>query len=265
MDVIRDRRFWLLLGPSLVLIGLAVVVPDQAPLLAGGAVGWVLVDMAVLRGQTRMEYQSAIRSLRRGDYAQAICVMDGLIQAEPDTPEHYRFRANLYRLAGDWKRAEQDCEQIIRQMPGSADAYLGLAELYMQHGELDRAREYAQAALERDTRSAMIAYNLGWIEDRRGDAAAAAGYIDQSLAAGLPYSHYRLLARLWLARNYHRLGRDDEARQQLQLMRKQAKGVHDWRIIFESEQGTVLRDLFEEDVRVAQQLLTADATLEALD
>jgi predicted Zn-dependent protease len=257
MKFLKTNRFW----PGLVLLGLAILLPKQAAMLIGGAVGWMVFALVIWRNRVRMEYQTAIRHLRRGEYQQAIAIMDALINTEPDSSEHHRFRANLYRLAGDWNQAEQDCEWIIKHNPDSADAYMGLAEIVMQQGDYDRAQEYMLAALERDPGNWTITYNLGMIEDRRGDAEAAVKYLETTLASGIRHSHYKLLARLWLARNYHRLGRDTDAEKQLTLMGKQARGLRAWRLIFESEQGAVLRDLLEQDVQLAQELLEGKATL----
>lgn len=269
MKFLKSNRFW----PALVLLVLAILLPKQASMLIGGAMGWTVFALVFWRNRVRMEYQTAIRHMRRGEYQEAIRVMDTLVNAEPDSSEHRRFRANLYRLAGDWNRAEQDCEWIIERNPDSADAYMGLAEIVMQQGDYDRARGYMLAAQERDARDArdtrdagnwIIAYDLGMIEDRRGDAEAAVKYLEAAFASGIPHSHYRLLARLWLARNYHPLGRGEDADKQIALLSKETKGLREWRLIFESEQGAVLRDLLADDVRLAQELLEGKATLEVL-
>ncbi len=260
---LKSKRVWLTLAPALAFAVLASLLPAQGFLLVGAACGWVVAAQAIFRSRERMEYQNAIRHMRRGEYQQAIQIMDALIQAEPDSSEHHRFRANLYRLDGDLNRAKQDCEWIVRHNPESSYAYMGLAEIVMQQGDYDRAQEYMQAALERDAGNWMITYNLGLIEDRRGDAVAAVKYLETTFSSGIPHSHYKLLARLWLARNYHRLGHDEDASKQIMLLRKEKKGLRQWRLIFESEQGAVLRDLLEDDVQLAQQLIESKATLEA--
>jgi hypothetical protein len=47
------------------------------------------------------------------------------------------------------------------------------------------------------------------------------------------------------------------------LLRKEKKGLRQWQVILESEQGAVLRDLLDHDVQLAQQLVESQATLEA--
>jgi tetratricopeptide (TPR) repeat protein len=261
--MVRSRRMGLIAGSGLLLM-LAVLLPHQAVLFAGAAAGWALAVLFIFRSRERMDYQKAVRHMRRGEYEQAIMAIDRLISAGPDSVEHRSFRANLYVLARDLHRAELDYQWVIEHAPASPDGFIGLAEIAMQRGDYDQARRRASAALKRDTDGWAAAYNLGLIEDRRDDADAAIRYLDTALASGLP-DRYQLLARLWLARNYHRLGRDDVAQKQIALLRKETKGLREWQVILASDQGAVLRDLLERDVQLAQQLIESKVTLAALD
>lgn len=262
MRIVKNKRFWLVIGPSLGLIALAVaLLPEQASILSGAAFAWALAVTFIFRSRMHMEYQAAIRLLRRGEYQQAITIMDLLINTEPDSLDHRQFRAQLYRLAGDLQRAAADYEWMLGHALGSIIGYIGLTEIEIQKGDYDQARRYALAALEQD-KGWMAEYELGLIEDRQSNAEAAIKHLEAAFASRIPHSRFRLLARLWLARNCHRLGRDADAQRQLDLMRKETKGLHEWRLIFENEQGAVLRDLLEEDVHLAQDLLEGKATLE---
>jgi len=259
-----QRRLWLALGPGLLLLGLGVLVPDWVLFFGGAGLGWMVAAQLVLRNRVRMEYQAAIRHLRRSEYAQAVAIMDTLVQAEPDTPEHRRFRAELHRLAGNIRKAIIDYERVIKLDPQATAGYTGLAEVYAQQGDYDQAREYALAALERDPSGWMAAYNLGLIEDRRGASEAVVEHVRHALAAGISHSRYRLLARLWLARAFYRQGQTDAAREQIDQMHKQAAGLREWRVVFESEQASALRGMLEGDVQLAHQLIEGHASLEAL-
>jgi len=77
--------------------------------------------------------------------------------------------------------------------------------------------------LERDSGGWVAAYNLGLIEDRLGDPEAVIDHLETALASGLS-DRYQLLARLWLARNHHRAGSDDDARKQIALLHQEKKG-----------------------------------------
>ncbi len=259
-----QRRLWLALGPGLLLLGLGVLVPDWVLFFGGAGLGWMVAAQLVLRNRVRMEYQAAIRHLRRSEYDQAVAIMDSLVKAEPDAPEHRRFRAELYRLAGNMRKAIVDYERVIKLDPQGTAGYTGLAEIYAQQGDYEQARDYALAALERDPFGWMTAYNLGMIEDRLGASEDVVDHVQRALAAGIPHSRYRLLARLWLARSYYRLGQRDAAREQVEQMRKQAAGLRDWHAVFESEQAAALRGMLEDDVQRAQQFVDGHARLELL-
>jgi Tfp pilus assembly protein PilF len=257
------RRLWLVQGPGLALLGLGIVVPALALVFGGAGLGWIVAAQFVLRGQVRMEYQNAIRHLRQGEYDEAAAIMERLITAEPDESSHYRFRAELYRLAGTPALAMADYKRVIELSSESAQGYAGLAEVHAQQGDFEAAHRYGLVALEREPRQWLNAYNMGLIADRLGDAAHAVAYLEQVLSLGVPHSRYRLLTRLWLARNHYRQGQLDAARQQVELMRKQAPGLRDWQLILASEHAAPLRGLLEPDIELARRLLEG-ASLDVL-
>jgi tetratricopeptide (TPR) repeat protein len=257
-------HIWLMIAGSGFLLTLALLLPEQATFLAKVAFVWALVVILAFRSQGRMEYQSAVRLMRQGEYQRAIALMTALIDTEPDVLDHRQFRAQLYRLSGDLQRAAADYEWMRGHVLGFIIGAIGLAEIEMYQGNYDRAREYALAARERD-RGWMAAYALGLIEDRQGHAELAVEHLKAALTSSIPHSRFRLLARLWLARNYHRLGCDDDAGKQIMLLRKEKKGLREWQVILESDQSALLRDLLEHDLQLAQQFVESEATLEALD
>jgi tetratricopeptide (TPR) repeat protein len=260
----RRARLAVTLGPALLLLGLGLLNLHNLPFFGGAALGWLLVAQFVLGSRVRMEYQMAIRHLRHSEYARAVAIMDSLVKAEPDDPNHRRFRAELHRLTGDLRRARLDYEALISLVPAQAEGYSGLAEVCVQQGDFQAARSHAQQAVAREPRRWITAYNLGMIEDRLGEAAPAVEHLELALAAGIPHSRERLLTRLWLARNHYRQDKSDEARWQLGLMRKEADGVQAWRVVLASEQAAPLCSLLEADVALARRLLDGKASLDDL-
>lgn len=259
------QRLWLTLGPGLILLAIGILLPPLALFFGGGGLGWMVAAQFVLRGSVRMEYQSAIKYMRAGNYDQAIEVMDRLIRAEPNAAEHYRFRAELFRLGGKPDKAIKDYRRVTRLAPDALAGYAGLAETALSQGDLGTAQMYALQALERDSGGWMAAYNLGMIADRRGEAGAAVDYLARALDARIPQSRYRLMARLWLARNYVRLGRRDDAQREVERIRKESAGLREWEAIMQSEEAASLRDLLAEDVALARELLESPAALDLLD
>ncbi|MBN1965192.1 MAG: tetratricopeptide repeat protein [Anaerolineae bacterium] len=258
------RRLWLVLGPGLALLGLGVLMPGGALFLGGAGLGWMVVVQLVLRSRVRMEYQEAIRYLHQNEVGEAVAVMDRLIEAENSDPDHYVFRAKLFRLSAQLDRARADYERVIALEPDSSAGYTGLAEVCAQQGDFAAARGYALQALERDPDHWVPAYNLGMIEDRLGHPQAAVAALERGLRAGMPGSRFRLMSHFWLARSHYRLGDTEAARHQLELMRKQAAGMREWVMVLESEQAASLRGLLESDVRLAGRLIEDDAALESL-
>ncbi|MBN1564420.1 MAG: tetratricopeptide repeat protein [Anaerolineae bacterium] len=259
------KRLWIALGPGLVLLGFGIVVPDYALTFGGAAMGWMVAAQFVLRGRVRMEYQAAIKHLRAGNIKDAISIMDKLIATEPNETEHYRFRAELFRLSSNLPKAITDYERITQIAPESPTGYGGLAEVYAQRSEYERAREYAQTALDKQPGQWMPLYNLGMIEDRLKDSDAVREHLEAALKMGLPHSRYRLLAHLWLARAAYRRGDMAATEQHLAALRQQANSLDEWQTIFASKQAAPLRRLLEADVKLAKRLLEPDAQLELLD
>jgi tetratricopeptide (TPR) repeat protein len=258
------QTLWLTLVPALVLLSLGVLYPQRLGFFGGAGLGWILIAQFALRSRDRMQYQAAIQHLRSGNYEQAVAAVSALIDMQPEAAAHYRFRAELHRLFGHLPEAVADYEAMVRLNPASPEGYLGLAEVYAQQGQYTQARGFAQQALDRDPRGWAAAYNLGLIEDRLADADEAIKHLELALSIGVPESRYRLLTWLWLARNHYRQGRIEAARQQLDQMQKETSGLHDWQVILESEHAAALRALLEADVKLAQQLLSGEALLEAL-
>jgi len=259
------RRFALAALPTLLLWGVGALLPTLALFFGGAGLGWLLVSQVVVGSRTRMEYQRAIRAMRRGDFDAAIRQMDALVRAEPDAAAHRRFRADLHRLAGHAKQARADYERAAALEPDDAASCVGLAELAAQQGDFARARAAAREAQARARGGWAPAYTLGMIEDRCGDAAAAVQALEDALAAGIPDARFRLLARLWLARGCYRLGRTESAQAHVGGLRREAKALRQWRLVFESSHGAAVRALLAADVAQAERLLDPAAPLTLLD
>lgn len=257
-------RVLLAFSPALALVALGVVLPELADFLVGGGIGWIVAAQLVFRGPTSMTYQTAVKHLHRNELPEAIAVMDRLIEQEPGDAEHYRFRAELYRLQGTLNLAQRDYERAISLAPDAPGGYLGLAELHIQQGKLDHAQDYIEQALVRDPAGWAAPYNLGLIADRQGSAANAIGALEQALKARIPDARHRLLAHLWLARAYMRRGQTPPARRQLEALKKHATALDAWRMVLASEQAAPLRDLLARDLDLAARLIDGSAPLATL-
>ncbi len=254
LDPIDRRPLIIAFFPLVVGLALGLFLPQFTLWFLGAGVGWLIVSIYILRRNVRREYQQAIRYLRNAEYDAAIRIIDRLIQAEPQDTRHFRFRADLYRLKGDPKRALKDYRRIVELEPQSSVGYNGLAEIYLQQGQYDEALRHAREAYERDPRQWAMPYNLGMIEDRLGMAAEAISHLQEALSCGVPDSRHRLLVRLWLGRAYARQGRAAEVADQLKALCRERRGLDEWQAIFASEQSRALREVLAGDIALARAI-----------
>jgi len=262
----EDRQRWVaLLVPALGAVLLAIFfLPNLATLLFGAAAGWIVAGLLVFRGRSPMEYQKAIRHLRRSEYEEAVKIMDGVIQADPDKPNHYRFRAELLRLWGKLDRARRDYFKMTELDPTSAVAFNGLAEVNLQAGRFDDALTAANKAAELAPDEWVALYNLGMIEDRLGRSDEAIDHLTRALDLGVPEVRHRLLIHLYMARAYARKGDTAAAQAEVIALRKDKNGLSEWSPILASDQAETLRAVIGEDVAAAEQLIGGKLDVAAL-
>jgi tetratricopeptide (TPR) repeat protein len=262
----EDRQRWIaLLVPAVGAIILAVFfLPHLALVLVGGAVGWIVAGLIVFRGRSPIEYQKAIRHLRRSEYEQAVKIMDGVIKDEPNQPNHYRFRAELLRLWGKLDRARRDYVKMTELDPQSAVAFNGLAEVDLQAGRFDEALDAANAAAALAPDEWVALYNLGMIEDRLARSNDAVTHLARALELGVRDARHRLLIHLYLARAHARLGDTASAQAAVIALRKDKGGLNEWSTILVSDQAETLRAVIGADVETAGQLIAGKLDVSAL-
>jgi len=261
----EDRReLFIALAPALLALALGLLNrPLLIPFTVAG-VGWIAIAAIWIRGHVRQEYATAIKHMRNDEFDKGVKVISDLIKREPEKADHYRFRADLYRMGGKIKRSRADYEKVIELTPDSAVGYNGLAEVYLQDSEYSEALDYARKALELESNQWVMLYNLGMIEDRLSMAPDAIKHLVEALKMGIPDSRHRLLTHLWLARAYQREGKSAEASGEINLLKKEQTGLQEWETIFENEAAAVLRGQLEGDVNLAKQLVSGEAKPEAL-
>lgn len=252
----EDRGRWLgVLAPSVGALLLAVtVLPQYALPLAGAAAGWVVAGLFLFRQRGPMQYQQAVKHLRKNELDEAVKVMNILIKKEPRNPDHYRFRAELLRVWGKLDQARRDYRRVTELDRKSAVGFNGLAEVYLQSGDYDAALDAAQRAAKLAPDEWVALYNLGMIEDRLDRSEDVIAHLTAALALKVPEARHRLLMYLYLARANARLNNASAAQEAVIQLRKQRNGLDEWRKILESEQADTLRDVIGEDVTLAGEL-----------
>jgi tetratricopeptide (TPR) repeat protein len=248
------RRLFFTLGPSLGLAVLAFVLPANFfPFVLGGAFGWILAAQFFMQEPTLMEYREAVRHMRKQEYKEAIKVLNGLVKDEPGNLEHLDFRARLFQLNGNTKNAMTDFEKMMEVAPDDPRAYTGMSGIYVRKGDFATAREYSEKAFLREPNDPAAPHDLAMIEDRLGNSEAVVDYIEEAKKLGLREQRLLLLAHLWQARAYHRLGELEDADAALAQMKRYRQGLSEWQRILEDTQAKTVRKIYEYDISVAQR------------
>jgi tetratricopeptide (TPR) repeat protein len=253
------RQALIYIAPGVFALALGLVFWQFFGFFLAIGLGWIVIVPIATRSRIRREYSTAVKHLRKSEYKEAIDVMTTLIEAEPEVADHYRFRAELYRLWNKLKKARNDYQRVMTLTPESGIGYNGMAEVLLQDGEYEAALPYAQKALELEPLNWIASYNLGMIEDRLQQWQSALIHLQQALDAGIPDSRHRLLAHLWAARANHALGDDEAAHAAIAKLRREKAGLNEWKTIFESEQAAVLRQVLSTDVQLAERMIDSDS------
>ncbi len=258
-----ERGRWVaILLPAVIALFLALlIVPQYSGLLIGGGVGWIIAALLLTRSRMPMAYRQAIKFLRNNEYDKASKAMQEVINAEPREPNHYRFRAEIFRLWGKFKLAVRDYEKIVQLDPNSPLGYNGLAEVYLQTGDYELAEESAQKANTLAPDDWVTYYNLGMIEDRLGDSSAVIEHLSKALALKVPDARHRALIHLYLTRAYTFTDQSAEAEKELKALKRSTGGLEEWQTILNSDQATTLRDVIGKDVETALDLSNDALTL----
>jgi Flp pilus assembly protein TadD len=262
----HDRGRWMgILAPvfGAILLGI-IAVPNLLPLILGGSVGWIAAGIFIFRPRGPMEYQQAVKHLRKNRYEDAVHALDRLIKNDPKEPNHYRFRAEILRIWGKLDRAQRDYEKMTKLAPNSPVAYNGLAEVHLQAEQYEKALEAARTAFDLAPNEWVAAYNLGMIEDRLHESEQAIEHLKLALDAKVPDSRHRLLIYLYLARAYARLGKIDEAQEAAHQLQRLRGGLNEWQVILQSDQADTLRDVIADDITTAEALAIGEITVETL-
>ena len=92
-------------------------------------------------------FETGMRQMESGDYAEAIATFTRVIEMKPEFAEGWNKRATLYFLTGDLRRSLADCDEVVKRNPQHFGVLSGYAQIYAQLGYYDRALDYARRAL----------------------------------------------------------------------------------------------------------------------
>ncbi len=166
---------------------------------------------------------------------EAVKELDGLIAAQPETPEEGAWRAYLTRAAalndlGDWPRAEIDLKRAVELAPEEAIVLNYLGYSWIERGlHLEKALAMVEKAVSLAPESGAIIDSLGWAHYQLGNYEEAVGHLER--AAGIEREDPTITDHLGDV--YWRLGRKLEARYQ-------------WRRVLDLDPSDALKKSVEE-------------------
>ncbi len=118
---------------------------------------------------------------RAGNLTKAVELFDRAAELDPNTPQFSYSAAQLTLQQGKRDEAEVRLREVVRSFPGEADPRNDLAWILSEKGEdLDVALSLAEDA-SRIKPTAGILDTLGWVQLKRGDAAAAVATFERAL------------------------------------------------------------------------------------
>lgn len=263
----EERKRWLaiIIPAVLAMILGSIFFPNISGIFVGAAAGWIVAGIFLFNSfGAPQNYKRAIKAMRKQEYDVAVEAMTELIKEEPDRPEHYRFRAELFRLWGKIKLARKDYQKMIELDDQSAVAYNGLAEVELQAKNYQKALDAGEKAHELAPDEWVAVYNLGMIEDRLKQSEKVIEHLDEAIELNIPDSRHRLLVHLYRLRAYMRLGDEAAAGEAFDAMKREKVGLEEWQTIMSADEAQALRDVLEEDIDLANQLIDGDKTLSDL-
>ena len=168
------------------------------------------VDIIFLMGQV---------SMSQNYYEDAIPVLESGLQIAPKRADLLASLGESYFMAGKVEKAIEIFNRLI-EIDNSARSYAFLGLSYRNLGRFDEAKQYFEKGLKLDPHNATCLFNLGYIAERQGDAAAAEAMFQQTLQSNpefpdalLELANMRIAAKKYaeaeeLLRKFVRVSRD---------------------------------------------------------
>jgi len=126
-------------------------------------------------GNTDIVLRMAQISMSQGYFEDAIPLLESAIQTAPQQPDLHLALGQSYLRSDRLEKAVAEFTRTITLQPSlRAYSFLGLADAEL--GRFDAAVQDFQNGLKFDPRSTFCLFNLGYIAERQGHAAAAEAY-----------------------------------------------------------------------------------------
>ena len=158
-------------------------------------------------------------SMSQNYFEDAIPLLESGIQIAPQRADLIAALGESYFMAGKVDKAIDQFTKLVK-IENSARSYSFLGLSYRNLGRFDEAKKYFEEGIKLDPHNTSCLFNLGFIAERQGDAAAAENYFQQALRfnpdfpdALLELANLRMAAKRFpeaeeLLKRYVRVSRD---------------------------------------------------------
>jgi tetratricopeptide (TPR) repeat protein len=133
-------------------------------------------------GNVDIIYTLAHVSMSQNYYEDSIPLLESGLKIAPQRTDLHAALGESYFMSGKVEKAIAEFQQLIDLDP-SARSYAFMGLCYRQLGRFDEARKYFDEGLTKDPRNPACLFNMGYIEERQGNHAAAERYFQQTLQA----------------------------------------------------------------------------------
>jgi len=108
----------------------------------------------------------ATEEMQASRYAQAIALLDQVVQKKPAFAEGWNRRATVHYLAGDLRKSIADCDEVLKRNPLHFGALSGLGQIYLQMEDEPNALKWFRRALEVNPNMLGVEMNVKMLEER---------------------------------------------------------------------------------------------------
>ncbi len=138
-------------------------------------------------------------SMAQSYFEDAIPLLESGLKIAPKRAELHAALGESYFMTDRVEKAVEEFKFLVALNP-SAPSYAALGLSYRHLGRFDESRKYFQEGLKLDPRNASCLFNMGYIEKRQGNQAAAERFFQQALKSNPNFSEALLeLANLRIA------------------------------------------------------------------
>jgi len=195
-------------------------------------------------------------SMGQNYFEDAIPLLESGLQIAPKRADLRAALGESYFMSGKTEKAIDEFKALIAFEASAASyAFMGLS--YRHLGRFDEAKKYFQEGLKLDRRNASCLFNMGYIEERQGNHAAAETFFQEALKSNPDFSEALLeLANLRIA-NKKFEDAADLLRRYVKVSRDPASGYYKLAMVERSLHQT---EAAQRDLNVFQTLAKNSST-----